>query len=80
MSRNQLCIDQNIATEDQSRSTSVDQLDRLATREECRRKTKDDQNPQSAKQIWHPAREIILRLAGEQCQGNEDAQRDDQSL
>lgn len=80
MSRDQLGVDQNIPTEDQRRSTSINQINCLATREERSHETKDDQHPQRAEQVWHPAREVILRLARKQRQRNEDSQCDDQSL
>ena len=80
MSHDQLSVDEDIATEDQGRNHAIYQLDSLAAGEESRHETKDDQNPQGAKQIGHPVCEIIFGLAGKQGQTDEDAEGENQGL
>lgn len=49
-------------------------------REERSHETEDDEHPQRAEEVWHPAREVVLALAGEQCERNEDAECEDERL
>lgn len=73
MLQNKLRIHQDVARKDQSCNTRVCQLDRAIVGEESGHEAKQDQSPETAKEIGHPASEVILRLACEERKGNEDA-------
>ena len=78
MAHDQLGVDEDVAAEDESRDDAVPQLDHLAVWKESGQEAKDDQHPQRAKEVGHPRREVVLALAGEECQGHEDAQGQDE--
>ena len=75
-----LRVHQDISTEDQSRNHSVDEFDSLAAWEERSHESENDQHPKSAEEVWLPCGEVVLGLAGEQAEEDEDASRDDQCL
>ena len=68
-----LRIHKNVAAEDERRQPAIYHLPLATVREKCADEAKQDQDPQRPKQVWHPIREVILGLAGEQCQGEKDA-------
>ena len=72
----ELSIHQDVPTEDECRHNTVDQLDRAAVREERRHEPEDDEHPERAEEIGHPACEVVFGLAGEQGQGDEDTKRE----
>ena len=75
MAHHKLCVHQNVPTEDEGSSTTVYQFHGAVVREESRHETKQDQDPQTSKKVWHPGGEIVLGLASEKSQGNKDASR-----
>lgn len=80
MSHDQLRIHKDVAAENQGRDSTVDQLDRAVCREEGSHEPKQNESPQSSKQIWHPACEVVFCLTGEDGQGDEDSKGQDESL
>ena len=78
VSDDQLRVHKDVATEDERRNDSIAQLDLAAVREKHGHETKEDKHPQCSEEVRHPAREIVLRLAGEECEGDENAKREQQ--
>ena len=76
----QLRIHEDIAAEDERRDDTIDELDRLAAGEEGRHEAEDDEHPQRAEKIRHPGRKVVLGLAREEREREEDPQREDQGL
>lgn len=69
----QLGIHEDIPAEDQRSQTSIDQLTRAAVWEEHGHEAEQHEAPQAAKEVGHPAGEVIFCLAGERCEEDEDA-------
>lgn len=80
VSHDELGVHQDIATEDEGRHHTIDQLHRAAMRKERSHEAEDDEHPQRAEKIGHPAREVVFGLASEEGQGDEDAEREDERL
>lgn len=72
VSQHKLRVHQDVRREYQSRDTRVCQLNGAVVWEERCHESKQDQRPEAAKEVWHPRREIVLGLAREECQGDED--------
>lgn len=72
MAHDQLCIDQDVCTEDECGNTTVDQFHSAAIREERRHEAENDQDPQATEEIRHPGREVVLGLTRKDCQGDEN--------
>lgn len=75
-----LRIHQDISTEDQRRRPAVQQLTGRAVGEEHGHEAEEDEAPQRAKQVRHPRCEVVLGLAGEGGQEDEDACREDDGV
>ena len=73
VAHDELSVDQDVAREYQSRNDAVPKLDLAVVREESSHESEQDKNPDSAKKVWSPVCEIVLALAREQTQSNEDA-------
>lgn len=54
VANNQLCVDENVAREDEGCKTAVDQLTSAAVGEEGCHEAEQDQTPESAEKVWHP--------------------------
>lgn len=80
MSDDELRINQNVPTENQSGHDSVAELNAGRLGEEGSHESKQDEDPKRTKQVWHPACEVIFRLARKEREEDEDSQREDQSL
>ena len=80
VSHHELCVHQNVPTENERNDDAVCEIDLLVVREEHGHEAKDDDQPQSAKEVRDPARKVILCLAGEQRQDDEDSEREDERL
>jgi len=78
VSHDELGIHQNIPAKDKSRHSTIDQLNGAAARKKTGHEPEDNQHPQRAEEIGHPAREVVFGLAGEEGQGDEDAKREDE--
>ena len=72
----QLRVHQDVAAEDQRPEPTVDELARAAVRKEGGDQAEEDEDPEPAEQLRHPGREVVLGLAREQRQGEEDAERE----
>lgn len=72
MTHNQLRIDKNIRREKERSDSRVCQLNCAVMWEERCHKAKQYHRPQRTEQVWHPRGEIILGLAGEKSQANEE--------
>lgn len=80
MPHNQLRINEDIRREDQRTQHTIDKLHGTVERQEHGHKPEQNHEPQRAKQVRHPVREVVLGLAGEERQGDEDAQRQNERL
>lgn len=80
MPHNKLRIDEDIPREDQRPKHTVDNLNGAVERDEHSHEPEQDHEPQRAEQVRHPVREIVLGLAGEERQRDEDPQRQRQRL
>ena len=74
VSQDQLSIDENVSGENQRSNATIDKLNRATPGEESSHESKQNQEPKPTEQVWHPVREVVLRLAREQRQRDEDAQ------
>lgn len=72
VSHDELSVHKNVSGEDQSSETAIDKLGCAGVREEGSDESEQDQCPQPSKQIGHPGGEIVLGLACEECETNED--------
>ena len=75
MAHHKLRVHQNVSTEYEGRSTTVYKFHGAVVRKEGPHEPKQDQDPQTSEQIWHPGGKIVLGLASEQSQGNKYASR-----
>ena len=80
VSHDQLGVHQNISAEDQRTHNSIPELQSRSLREEHCHESKEDEHPERAKEVWHPASKVILGLAREQCQSQEDSEREYEGL
>lgn len=80
MTHDKLGINKNIGTEDEGRNSAVNQLSRRIVGKEHGYETEQDEGPERAKEVGHPRGEIILGLACEQSQEDEDAGREDDGV
>lgn len=75
-----LGIHQDVAREDNSHDTGISQLNGAVVREEGGDKAEQDQGPQAHAQNTGPRRKVILGLAGEDGQADEDSSSQEDSL
>jgi hypothetical protein len=75
-----LRVDENVSREDQSSHDPVSQFDTAGLGEESGHEAEQDQHPERTEQVRHPAGEVVLGLAGEECEGDEDAEGEDERL
>lgn len=80
MAHDQLGVDEDVAAENQGCDAAVDELDGAAAGEEGGHEAEDDQHPQRAEEVGHPGCEVVFCLAGEEGQGDEDAEGEQQGL
>lgn len=74
VAHNQLRINEDIRREHQRTKHTVDKLEGAVERQENGHEAKEDHEPQRAEQVRHPVGEVVLGLAGEEGQGDEDAE------
>lgn len=72
---NQLRIDENITREDKRTKHAIDDLNGAVERDEHSHEPEQDHEPQRAEQVRHPVGEVILGLACEEGQSDEDSKR-----
>lgn len=80
LAHNQLGVDEDIAAENQSRDTTVDQLGSGAIGEEHHHDAHQDECPESAEEVGHPTGEVIFTLACKSSQEDEDSAGEDDSV
>lgn len=80
VTHNQLRINKDITTEDNRNQPAINQLHGSTSGEEHGHESKQDREPQGAEQVGHPVGKVVARLAGEERQGDEHAQREDERL
>lgn len=80
LTHDQLGVDEDVAAEDEGGKAAVDELAGAAVGEEGGHKAEQDESPQAAEQVGHPAGEVILGLAGEGGQEDEDAAREEHGV
>jgi len=72
VAHNHLSVHQDVTAEDQGRDDAISEFDLAVVGKERRHKSKQDQHPQPAKQIWYPGREVVFALAGKQAERDEN--------
>lgn len=76
----QLRIDQHVSGEDKRRHSPVHELHGRVHGKESGHEPEQDQHPEPTEQVGDPAREVVAGLAGEDGQGDKDAERDDEGF
>lgn len=77
LAEDELGVDEDITGEDEGREAAVDQLARTGARQEHHHEAEEHEPPERAEQVRHPRREVVLGLAREEGQENEDAAGED---
>ena len=80
MPDDQLRIHKDVRRENKRPDSTIHQLNGAILREERSHETKQDKEPQTAEQVRHPVGEVVFRLAREERQRDEHAQRQDERL
>jgi hypothetical protein len=80
MSHNKLRVHKNIPAKNQRSNPTPHKLHGTIRREERSHEPKNYQTPEPPEEVRHPARKVILCLAGEGRERDEDAERDDEGL
>lgn len=80
VSHDELCVDQNVTTEDECTNNAVSQLNGAGVREEGCHEAEDDDNPKSSSKIRDPAGKVVLGLAGEKSECDKNTEREDERL
>lgn len=78
VAHDQLGVDQDVSRENQSRDDAIAKIDFAIVWEESGHEAEQNQDPDATEQVWGPVRKVILALAGEQTQSNEDAHCEDE--
>lgn len=73
VAHDELRVDEDVGAEDESGSATVDKLGSRVIREEHGHETEENKSPESAEEVGHPRCKVILGLAGEQGEEDEDA-------
>ena len=79
VAHDKLGVHQDVSTEDERCHGSVDKLGSAVVWKEGCDKSKKDQYPETSEQVRHPTGEVVLCLASEQSQSNENASRQHES-
>lgn len=77
LAHNELGVDEDVAAEDQSTEQAPDELGGAAVGEEHGHEPEQDQAPKGAEEVGHPRGKVVLGLAGEGREKDEDAGRQD---
>lgn len=80
LAQDELGVDQDVAAEDERSQAAVDELAEAAGGQKHGHEAEEQQPPQGAEQVGHPAGEVVLGLAGEQGQEDEDAAGQDDGV
>lgn len=80
VSHDELCIDQDVTTENECTNNAVSQFNGAGVREEGCHEAEDDDNPKSTGKIRDPAGKVVLGLTGEKSECDKDTQRKDERL
>ena len=80
VAHHKLSINQDIGREEQGNDARVCKLHSAVVWEECRHEAKQNHRPKCTEEIWHPIREVILGLAGKECETDEESSRKKDSL
>ena len=76
----ELGVNEDVDAEDEGSDAAVDKIGRLGVGQEDVDEAEDDEAPERAESVGDPAREVILRLASESSQEDEDASSDDECV
>lgn len=80
LAEDHLGVDEDVGAEDEGGSAAVEQLAGGAVREEHGHEAKHDEAPEGAEEVGHPRGEVVLCLAGEEGEGDEDAAGEDDGV
>ena len=80
MSDDELRVHKDIGREDQRCRNAVAKLNTAGLGKESGHEAEKHQHPECAEEVGHPGGEIVLGLACEEGQGDEDAESEDQGL
>lgn len=64
VAHDQLCVDENVAAENQRCDATVDEFDGATAGEEGCHEAEDDQHPERAEKVGDPRCKVVLGLAG----------------
>ena len=64
MPHDELCVDQNVAAENQRRDDAVAELEAGGVREEHGHEAEEDEDPEGAEEVGHPSHKSVSRAKG----------------
>jgi len=73
LAHDELRVDEDVSAEDEGSQAAVDELAGRAVGEEHGHESEQDEAPQRAEEVGHPRGEVVLGLAGEQGEEDEEA-------
>lgn len=76
----QLGVDENVATEDERRKSAVNEFACAAVGEECSHESEQNESPESAEKVGHPASEVVLGLARESGKEDKDTRGEENGV
>lgn len=77
LAHDELCVDEDVGAEDEGGDAAVDELAGGAVGEEGGHEAEEDEAPEGAEEVGHPGGEVVLCLAGEEGEEDEDAGGED---
>lgn len=80
MSHNKLGIHKDISAKYQSRPSTINQFDSAIPGQEHSHEAEEDEEPESSEQVGHPVGKVILGLAREERQRDEEPEGQDEGL
>lgn len=80
VSHNKLSIHEDVTREDQGTQHTVDELGGATKRHEHGHESEKDHEPQRTEEVGHPAGKVVLGLAREERERDEDTQCQDKCL
>lgn len=75
-----LGVDENVAAEDERRKTAVDEFACAAVGEEGSHESEQNESPEAAEKVGHPASEVVLGLARESGQEDKDTRGEENGI
>lgn len=76
----QLGVYENVAAEDERRKTAVDEFACAAVGEESSHESEQNESPESAEEVGHPASEVVLGLTRESGKEDKDTRGEENGI